>query len=107
MGKNGFSPLLSYLEALPPWYKVSEEDIFSNLSGDGSLFQSPSATAKAFMLTGNIDSLGYLESLIQRCPNGGLFGPLFLWSLILHIFFLLVFVLKIQHWYSSTNISHG
>ncbi|XP_014506607.1 (E,E)-geranyllinalool synthase isoform X1 [Vigna radiata var. radiata] len=70
VGKNGFSPLLSYLEALPPWYKVSEEDIFSNLSGDGSLFQSPSATAKAFMLTGNIDSLGYLESLIQRCPNG-------------------------------------
>ncbi|XP_047164411.1 (E,E)-geranyllinalool synthase [Vigna umbellata] len=70
VGKHGFSPLLSYLEALPPWYKVSEEDICSNLSGDGSLFQSPSATAKAFMATGNIDSLSYLESLIQRCPNG-------------------------------------
>ncbi|KAG2410124.1 (E,E)-geranyllinalool synthase [Vigna angularis] len=70
VGKHGFSPLLSYLEALPPWYKVSEEDICGNLSGDGSLFQSPSATAKAFMATGNIDSLSYLESLIQRCPNG-------------------------------------
>jgi len=77
VGKQGFLPLLSYLEALAPWYEVSEEDICSNLRGDGSLFQSPSATAKAFMATGNIHCLAYLESLIQRCPNGGFFRPLF------------------------------
>jgi len=70
-GKHYFAPLLSYLEALPPWYEVSEEDICSNLRGDGSVFQSPSATAKAFMATGNVDCLAYLESLVQRCPNGG------------------------------------
>ncbi|TKY59317.1 (E,E)-geranyllinalool synthase [Spatholobus suberectus] len=65
-----FPPLLSYLEALPPSYTVSEEDICSNLGGDGSLFQSPSATAKAFMATGKIECLAYLQSVIQRCPNG-------------------------------------
>ena len=42
-----------------------------NLSGDGSFFQSPSATACAFLATGNQQSMAYLESLIQRCPNGG------------------------------------
>ncbi|XP_020222841.1 (E,E)-geranyllinalool synthase [Cajanus cajan] len=70
VGKNCFPPLLSYLESLPASYRVSEEDICSNLSSDGSLFQSPSATAKAFMATGKIECLTYLQSLIQRCPNG-------------------------------------
>ncbi|KAE9591757.1 putative alpha-farnesene synthase [Lupinus albus] len=64
-----YPPLLSYLEALPPWY-VSEEDISSNLSKDGSLFQSPSASAKAFMATGNQECLTYLQSLAQKFPNG-------------------------------------
>ncbi|KAK7362897.1 hypothetical protein VNO77_05022 [Canavalia gladiata] len=70
VGKHCFPPLLSYLEAFPPSYIVNEEDIYSNLSNDGSLFQSPSATAKAFMTTGNIQCLAYLQSIIRRCPNG-------------------------------------
>lgn len=72
VGKHCFPPLLSYLEALPPTYTISEEDIRSNISDDGSVFQSPSATAKAFMATGKIECLAYLQSLIQRCPDGGL-----------------------------------
>ncbi|KAI4296669.1 hypothetical protein L6164_036610 [Bauhinia variegata] len=70
VGKHRFPPLLSYLEALPQSYAVNEEDIFGNLSGDGSLFQSPSATAKAFMATGKQEYLVYLQSLVQKCPNG-------------------------------------
>ncbi|KAK7327930.1 hypothetical protein VNO77_22023 [Canavalia gladiata] len=61
--------LLSCLEALPSSY-VSEEDICKKLSNDGSLFQSPSATAKAFMAFGKKECLMYLQSLAQRCPNG-------------------------------------
>ncbi|CAL0309385.1 unnamed protein product [Lupinus luteus] len=64
-----YPPLLSYLEALPPCY-ASEEDISKNLSRDGSLFQSPSASAKAFMATGNEECLTYLQSLAQKFPNG-------------------------------------
>ncbi|XP_055828402.1 (E,E)-geranyllinalool synthase [Solanum dulcamara] len=37
---------------------------------DGSLFQSPSATAQAFMSTGNKKCLEYLMSIVQKCPNG-------------------------------------
>ncbi|TKY71658.1 S-linalool synthase [Spatholobus suberectus] len=37
---------------------------------DGSLFQSPSATAKAFMMTGKQECLAYLQSVVQRYPNG-------------------------------------
>ncbi|XVF04181.1 hypothetical protein REPUB_Repub05bG0059900 [Reevesia pubescens] len=68
---NQYPPLLSYLEALPSSYDISEEDITMNLSGDGSLFQSPSATARAFMATGKEESLSYLQqSLTGRCGNG-------------------------------------
>ena len=70
VGSLRYPPLLSYLEALPPSY-AREEDICSNLSSDGSLFQSPSASAKAFMATGKQECLTYLQSLAQRCPNGG------------------------------------
>ncbi|KAI4296667.1 hypothetical protein L6164_036608 [Bauhinia variegata] len=70
VGKQCYPPLLSYLEALPPSYAVSEEDISTNLSDDGSLFQCPSATAKAFMATKKPECLAYLQSLIHRCPNG-------------------------------------
>ncbi|KAH7545952.1 hypothetical protein FEM48_Zijuj01G0148700 [Ziziphus jujuba var. spinosa] len=48
-----YPPLLSFLEALPSEYEIDEEDITKNLSGDGSLFHSPSATSFAFMATGN------------------------------------------------------
>lgn len=65
-----YPPLMSYLEALPPSY-VNEKDICKNLSADGSLFQSPSATAKAFMAYGTQECLDYLQSLAQRCPKAG------------------------------------
>ncbi|TKY71584.1 (E,E)-geranyllinalool synthase [Spatholobus suberectus] len=64
-----YPPLLSYFEALPSSF-VSEEDIYRHLSSDGSIFQSPSATAKAFMTFGNKECFTYLQSLAQRCPNG-------------------------------------
>jgi geranyllinalool synthase len=64
-------PLLSYLEALPASYEIDEDDIIKHLSSDGSLFQSPSATASAFMATGNKHCLAYLLSLVQRCDGGG------------------------------------
>ncbi|XP_059440431.1 S-linalool synthase-like [Corylus avellana] len=63
-------PLLSYLEALPASYEIDEDDIIKHLSSDGSLFQSPSATASAFMATGNKHCLAYLLSLVQRCDGG-------------------------------------
>ena len=67
-----YPPLLSYLEALPSsHYIIDEQDITKHLSGDGSLFQSPSATAFAFMATGNKECLSYLQSLVQTCANGG------------------------------------
>lgn len=68
---NQYPPLLSYLEALPSSFDISEEDITVNLSGDGSLFQSPAATARAFMATGKEECLSYLQSLVGRCANGG------------------------------------
>nr|AQA26341.1 geranyllinalool synthase [Tripterygium wilfordii] len=64
-----YPPLLAYLEALPP-NKIDKDQIVTHLSSDGSLFQSPSATASAFMITGNKDCLAYLKAIIQRCPNG-------------------------------------
>ncbi|KAB2029538.1 hypothetical protein ES319_D05G171000v1 [Gossypium barbadense] len=70
IGNQYYPPLLSYLEALPPSYDVSERDITMNLNGDGSLFQSPAATASAFMATGNERSLSYLQTVVGRCANG-------------------------------------
>ncbi|GMI82367.1 terpene synthase 04, GERANYLLINALOOL SYNTHASE, TERPENE SYNTHASE 4 [Hibiscus trionum] len=70
VGNQYYPPLLSYLEALPSWYDVSEEEISMNLSGDGSLFQSPAATARAFMATGNQQTLSYLQMVVGRCANG-------------------------------------
>ncbi len=64
-------PLLLYFEALPASYDIDEDDIIKHLSNDGSLFQSPSATASAFMATGNKECMAYLLSLVQRCDGGG------------------------------------
>ncbi|KAI3697982.1 hypothetical protein L6452_31090 [Arctium lappa] len=50
--------------------KVDQETITKHLSEDGSLFQSPSATAQAYISTGNKKCLDYLISLVQKCPNG-------------------------------------
>nr|QWB49557.1 terpene synthase 26 [Aquilaria sinensis] len=67
-------PLLSFLEALPSSYKITNQvtNTIRNkiTSGDGSLYQSPSATARAFMLTGNSKCSHFLQALVQRCPNG-------------------------------------
>ncbi|KAK1421922.1 hypothetical protein QVD17_24659 [Tagetes erecta] len=64
-------PLLGYLEALKSSeYDVEEETIREYLSEDGSLFQSPSATAYAYLSTGNQKCLVYLMSLVAKCPNG-------------------------------------
>ncbi|KAF2305135.1 hypothetical protein GH714_001983 [Hevea brasiliensis] len=62
-------PLLAYLEALP-LHNIDQEDVVKHLCNDGSLFESPSATARAFMATGNKDCLSYLQSLVQKCPCG-------------------------------------
>lgn len=70
------SLLLSYLEALPPSCVVTEEEICNNLSEDGSLFQSPSASAMAFITFGNQRCLAYLRSLAQTFPNAGLINSI-------------------------------
>lgn len=63
-------PLLAYLESLPNYVLNQKDQILKHLSEDGSLFQSPSATAQAFMATGNQKSLEYLMSIVHKCPNG-------------------------------------
>ncbi|CAH2047853.1 unnamed protein product [Thlaspi arvense] len=71
-GRCNRQPLLAYLEVLPSTlYAENQEDIIEKLDDlDGSLFQSPSATAAAFILSRNTNCLAYLQSLVQRCPNG-------------------------------------
>ncbi|CAA0817906.1 (E-E)-geranyllinalool synthase [Striga hermonthica] len=65
------SPLLAHLETLPSKYYLDRLEIVEQyLRHDGSLFQSPSATARAFMITGNLDCMIYLESLVRNFPNG-------------------------------------
>ncbi|KAJ4849671.1 hypothetical protein Tsubulata_019869 [Turnera subulata] len=51
-------------------YNVNPEVITQHLDKDGSLFQSPSATASAFMATRNKACLEYLKSLVQASPTG-------------------------------------
>ncbi|KAI6703821.1 hypothetical protein NL676_012957 [Syzygium grande] len=69
--KNQYYPLLSYLEALPRTYKISHETILKHMDGDGSLFQSPSATSSAYLATGNEECLAYLQSLASNCASNG------------------------------------
>ncbi|XP_024984527.1 S-linalool synthase-like [Cynara cardunculus var. scolymus] len=69
--KCHYPPLLAYLETFPSMgLKVDQETITEHLSKDGSLFQSPSATAQAYISTGNKKCLDYLISLVQKYPNG-------------------------------------
>ncbi|GKV18640.1 hypothetical protein SLEP1_g28989 [Rubroshorea leprosula] len=66
-----YPPLLSYLEVLKPADdNLIKESLTKHLSFDGSLFHSPAATARAFMATGERECLAYLQTLVQRCPNG-------------------------------------
>ncbi|XP_048141678.1 S-linalool synthase-like [Rhodamnia argentea] len=76
--QNQYYPLLSYLEALPPTYKVGHESILKHLDGDGSLFQSPSATSGAYLATGNEECLAYLQSLASNCASNGAVPSLYL-----------------------------
>ncbi|CDY15000.1 BnaCnng04030D [Brassica napus] len=71
-GRCNRQPLLAYLEVLPlTLYTENQEDIIGKLDNlDGSLCQSPSATAAAFMLSRHTKCLAYLQSLVQRCPHG-------------------------------------
>ncbi|KAF8031270.1 hypothetical protein BT93_D0463 [Corymbia citriodora subsp. variegata] len=69
--KNQYYPLLSYHEALPPAYKISHESILEHLDSNGSLFQSPSATASAYLATGNEACLAYLRFLASNCASNG------------------------------------
>ncbi|KAG8385583.1 hypothetical protein BUALT_Bualt03G0060300 [Buddleja alternifolia] len=64
-----YPPLISYLETLPS-STYHNHLIEKHLSCDGSLFQSPSATARAFMITGNVKCLKYLQSLLHTFPDG-------------------------------------
>ncbi|KAI3510369.1 hypothetical protein L1887_17308 [Cichorium endivia] len=66
-----YPPLLAYLETSPfAEHNFDQETITKHLSEDGSLFQSPSATAQAYIYTGNHKCLEYLTSLVQKCPDG-------------------------------------
>ncbi|KAA8519834.1 hypothetical protein F0562_014076 [Nyssa sinensis] len=68
--EDNYPPLLAYLEALPSTYDIKQEDMLMHLTEDGSLFQSPSATAHAYMVTGNRKCMDYLVHLVQKCPHG-------------------------------------
>ncbi|KAL5581937.1 hypothetical protein UlMin_014379 [Ulmus minor] len=65
----GDSDLGPYLEALPKEYN-EKEILMHEKSEDESIFQSPSATAYAFMVTGNQKFLAYLVSLVKKCGHG-------------------------------------
>ncbi|KAK4485206.1 hypothetical protein RD792_007833 [Penstemon davidsonii] len=65
-----FPPLLSYLETFPSTYHFDRQVIVKHVNKDGSLFQSPSATACAFLTTKNCDCIKYLQSLVRMFPNG-------------------------------------
>ncbi|XP_057950896.1 S-linalool synthase-like [Malania oleifera] len=65
-----YPPLLSFCESLPSSWFINEDRILNHLGKDGSLFQSPSATASAYMVTGNEDCITYLKCLVQKCSSG-------------------------------------
>ncbi|XP_065031616.1 S-linalool synthase-like [Musa acuminata AAA Group] len=62
-------PLTSFLEALPISCRPNHEVILRLQMEDGSLFHSPSATACAFMITGDRNCLEYLQTMLKRCSN--------------------------------------
>lgn len=63
---------LSCAEVLLSACDLDELVMVKNSSEDGSLFKSPSASAAAYMSTGNPAFLKYLESVIQNFPCGGM-----------------------------------
>ncbi|RZS22883.1 hypothetical protein BHM03_00055719 [Ensete ventricosum] len=70
-GNDRHPPLTSFLEALPISCRPNHEVILRLQMEDGSLFHSPSATACAFMITGDRNCLEYLQTMMKRCSNVG------------------------------------
>ncbi|XP_057510703.1 (E,E)-geranyllinalool synthase-like [Actinidia eriantha] len=68
--EHHYPPLLSCLEALPYTCDINGELTAKYLREDGSLFQSPSATARAYMVTGERKCMEYLLSCVRKCPRG-------------------------------------
>ncbi|CAL9765991.1 unnamed protein product [Musa acuminata subsp. burmannicoides] len=68
-GNDRHPPLTSFLEALPISCRPNHEVILGLQMEDGSLFHSPSATACAFMITGDRNCLEYLQTMLKRCSN--------------------------------------
>ncbi|XP_047323971.1 S-linalool synthase-like [Impatiens glandulifera] len=69
--QNDCSSFLPYLEAILLSYDQVDMGIITKQIGyDGSLYKSPSATAQAFLATGDQRCLKYLQSLVQNFPNG-------------------------------------
>ncbi|CAD5168408.1 unnamed protein product, partial [Musa acuminata subsp. malaccensis] len=69
-GVQGYHPpSLFFLEALPASYRPKHELILHHQMEDGSLFHSPSATACAFMITGDAGFREYLHGVIRRFGN--------------------------------------
>ncbi|WOL18082.1 hypothetical protein Cni_G26875 [Canna indica] len=60
---------LQYLETLPASHRPKLAQILGHQMEDGSLFQSPSATACAFMVTGHAGFKDYLDNMLRRCGN--------------------------------------
>lgn len=69
----------SYIEAWPKTCRNYQNKVLIDHSEDGSVFQSPSATAFAFMTTGNTKFLAYLESIVKRCGHGGGFYYIYIY----------------------------
>ncbi|KAL8103448.1 hypothetical protein AgCh_027869 [Apium graveolens] len=63
--------MLSCAEALLSACDIDKLHVVKNLSEDGSLFHSPSASAAAYMATGHPAVLKYLESVVQNFQCGG------------------------------------
>ncbi|MQL74191.1 hypothetical protein Taro_006552 [Colocasia esculenta] len=71
-GEHCYFPLASYLEVLPAEFVGFDCGgiVASNQADDGSLFQSPSATAFAFMATGDERCRAYLDALVAESSLG-------------------------------------
>ncbi|KAM6550264.1 hypothetical protein CsatB_000072 [Cannabis sativa] len=77
MKKGNEDLLLWHLEVLPSSSShdfginniIKKDDIVKHLCEKGSLFNSPSATAKAFMATSNSKCLHYLQALVHTISN--------------------------------------
>ncbi|URE20485.1 synthase [Musa troglodytarum] len=66
-GVQGYHPpSLFFLEALPESYRPKHELILDHQMEDGSLFHSPSATACAFIITGDTGFKEYLHGVVRR-----------------------------------------